>query len=45
LLLSRDLNYSEVQALAKEQEEAELFRDMQSDIVNQVLRRLAAIHV
>jgi LPS-assembly lipoprotein len=43
LLLSRDLSYSENFALAKEQEEAELYEDMQSDVVTQVLRRLAAI--
>jgi LPS-assembly lipoprotein len=45
LLLTRDLSYSEVQALAKESEEAELYREMTSDVVAQVLRRLAAIHV
>jgi len=43
LLLTRDMSYSESFALAKEQEEAELFRDMQSDVVAQVMRRLAAI--
>ena len=32
-------------ALAKELEEAELFREMQADIVAQVLRRLAAVVV
>jgi LPS-assembly lipoprotein len=45
LMLSRDLSYSEVLALAKEQEEAELYREMQSDIVAQVLRRLAVVRV
>jgi LPS-assembly lipoprotein len=45
LLLTRDLSYSETQALAKEFEEAELFRDMQADVVAQVMRRLAAIQV
>ncbi len=45
LLLSRDLSYSENAALAKEVEEAELFREMQSDVVAQVLRRLAAVSV
>jgi LPS-assembly lipoprotein len=45
LLLQRDMSYSETRALAKEQEEAELFREMQSDIVTQVLRRLASITV
>ncbi len=45
LLLTRDLSYSETLALAKEQEEADLFREMQSDVVAQVMRRLAAIGV
>ncbi len=45
LLLTRDLSYSETRALAKEFEEAELFRDMQADVVAQVMRRLASIQV
>lgn len=45
LLLTRDMSYSETFALAKEQEQAELFRDMQADVVAQVLRRLASIRV
>ena len=43
LLLIRDMNYTENAALGKEQEEAFLFRAMQSDIVAQVLRRLASV--
>lgn len=43
LRLSRDLSYTETAALAKAHEEAALFRDMQSDIVAQLLRRLAAV--
>jgi LPS-assembly lipoprotein len=43
LLLSRDMSYSESFALAKEQEEAQLFRAMQSDIVAQVMQRLARV--
>lgn len=39
----RDISYSESAALAKEAEEALLYRDMQTDIVQQILRRLAAI--
>lgn len=39
----RILSYSEAQALAREIEEAELYRDMQSDIVQQIIRRLAAV--
>jgi len=45
LLVSRDLSYSETAALAKEAEEADLFREMQSDVVAQVLRRLASVNV
>ena len=45
ILLKRDLTYTEGAALAKEQEEAFLYRAMQSDIVSQVLRRLASVHV
>jgi LPS-assembly lipoprotein len=41
LVLQRDLSYSESFALAKAQEEAELYAAMQTDIVQQVLRRLA----
>ena len=43
LLLSRDMSYSESIALAKAHEEAALYREMQADIVAQLLRRLAAV--
>lgn len=43
LLLSREMSYNETNALAKEQEQEQLYRAMQSDIVDQVTRRLAAI--
>jgi LPS-assembly lipoprotein len=43
LLLERDISFTETAALAKEAEEALLFRDMQADIVQQVMRRLAAV--
>lgn len=45
LMLVRDLSYNESQALAKEHEEAQILRDMQTDIVQQVLRRLAAVRL
>ena len=45
IVLSRDLSYTESAALGKEQEEALLYRTMQSDIVAQVLRRLASVQV
>jgi LPS-assembly lipoprotein len=43
LLLTRDMSFNETDALAKQQEEALLYRAMDEDIVAQVLRRLAAI--
>ena len=43
LLLSRDMSYSETLALAKEYEETQLLRAMQSDIVAQLMRRLARV--
>jgi LPS-assembly lipoprotein len=43
LLLYRDLSYSETIALAKEQEQNELYRAMEDDIALQVLRRLEAV--
>ena len=43
IVQNRDLSYTESAALAKEQEEAFLYRAMQSDIVSQVLRRLASV--
>ncbi len=39
----RDLSYNEGVALAKQYEAANLFKAMQSDIVSQVMRRLAAV--
>jgi LPS-assembly lipoprotein len=43
ILQQRDMSYNETAALAKEAEEALLYRDMQTDIVQQILRRLSAI--
>ena len=43
LTLTREMTFTETQALAKEQEEAALYRSMQSDVVHQLLRRLAVI--
>ena len=43
LLQQRDISYSETAALAKEAEEALHYRTMQTDVVQQVLRRLAAV--
>jgi LPS-assembly lipoprotein len=43
LLVQRDVSFNETAVLAKENEEAVLYRDMQTDMVQQLLRRLAAI--
>ncbi|MBL0918951.1 MAG: hypothetical protein IBJ14_09620 [Hydrogenophaga sp.] len=43
LLLERDLSFNETQVLAKDAEELLLYRDMTNDIVQQVVRRLAAV--
>jgi LPS-assembly lipoprotein len=40
--LTRDVTFNDAEILAKEQEEQLLFRDMQTDMVQQILRRLAA---
>ena len=45
LLLTRDMSYSESIALAKEQEQAQLYRAMDEDIAAQVLRRLASVRL
>ena len=41
--LKRSITFNETEVLAKETEEALLYRDMQTDLVQQILRRLAAI--
>ena len=43
LLLQRDISFNETQVLAKEAEEGLLYRDMQNDLVQQLMRRLAAV--
>jgi LPS-assembly lipoprotein len=43
ITLRRNLAFDETQVLAKESEEALLYRDMQADLVQQIMRRLAAI--
>ena len=42
ITLTRDVSFNDAQVLAKESEEALLYRDMQTDMVQQVLRRLGA---
>lgn len=43
LLVQRDISFNESAVLAKEAEEGLLYRDMQTDMVQQLLRRLSAI--
>ncbi|RJF97845.1 LPS assembly lipoprotein LptE [Noviherbaspirillum saxi] len=43
IILKRDISFNESQVIAKEKEEDLLYRDMQSDAVQQVLRRMAAL--
>jgi LPS-assembly lipoprotein len=42
ILLKRDISFNDSDVLAKESEETLLYRDMQSDAVQQLLRRLQA---
>lgn len=43
LLLERDLSFNETVVLAKDAEEQMLYRDMTTDIAQQVIRRLASV--
>jgi len=43
ILQQRDISFNESAVLAKEAEEGLLYRDMQSDVVQQIMRRLAAV--
>jgi LPS-assembly lipoprotein len=42
LEVHRDISFNDSQRLSKESEEALLYRDMQADLVQQIMRRLAA---
>jgi len=43
IVQQQDISYNESAALAKEQEEQLLYRSMQTDIVQQLMRRLSAV--
>jgi LPS-assembly lipoprotein len=45
LVQQRDISFNESAVLSKEAEEALLYRNMQSDLVQQILRRLAAVQL
>lgn len=40
--IHRDFNFNDSQVLAKEQEETQMYREMENDLVQQLMRRLAA---
>jgi LPS-assembly lipoprotein len=44
LELTRDVTYNDADVLAKESEELLLYRDMQGDMVQQIMRRLSSAH-
>ena len=44
ILQQRDISFNESAVLAKETEEGLLYREMQSDIIQQIMRRLAAVN-
>jgi len=41
IIITRDISFNDTQVLSKESEEALLWRDMQGDMVQQIMRRLA----
>lgn len=41
--ITRTITFNDTQVLAKEQEETLLYRDMENDLIQQIVRRLAAI--
>ena len=45
IVLLRDFSFNDAEALAKQSEEALLYRDMQSDAVQQLVRRLQAVNL
>ena len=44
LELTREVTYNDADVLAKESEEQLLYRDMQGDMVQQIMRRLSSAH-
>lgn len=45
IVITRDITFNDADILAKEAEEALIYRDMQNDLVQQVLRRLQAAKI
>ena len=44
IILTRDMSYNDAQVIAKKNEEVLLYRDMQTDMVQQIMRRLVTAH-
>ncbi len=44
IILTRDMSYSDAYIIAKGEEEQQLYRDMQNDAAQQILRRIALLH-
>ncbi|NOT17830.1 MAG: lipoprotein B transmembrane [Sulfuriferula sp.] len=44
ILLTRDMSYNDTDIIAKGSEEQQLYRDMQTDAAQQILRRIALLH-
>jgi LPS-assembly lipoprotein len=44
IVLYRDMSYNDTYILAKGEEEQQLYRDMQTDAAQQILRRIALLH-
>jgi LPS-assembly lipoprotein len=45
IILKRDVTTSDAQIVAKEREDELLFREMQNDLIQQLMRRLAAVRL
>ena len=43
IILTRDINFNETGALSKEAEESMLYQDMENDLAQQLVRRLASV--
>lgn len=44
IVLTRDMSYNDAYIIAKGEEEQQLYRDMQTDAAQQILRRIALLH-
>ena len=44
IVLTRDMSYNDAYIIAKGEEEQQLYRDMQTDAAQQILRRISLLH-